>query len=137
MTPTRITTPDGVHPSDGYAHVVTGPGRVVALAGQLPFTPDGTFVGSGDPEAQARQIFENMRGCLAAAGASFANLIRLNYYLTDIAHAPAVLSVRDEFIDQDLLPASTVVQVVALYRPDLLMEIDALALVPYADSSLA
>jgi enamine deaminase RidA (YjgF/YER057c/UK114 family) len=127
MSPTRITAPAGVHPSDGYAHVVTGPGRIIAVAGQLPFAPDGTFVGAGDPEAQARQIFENLRGCLAAAGATFANLIRLNYYLTDIGHAPVVLSVRDRFIDRDHLPASTVVQVVALYRPDLLVEIDALA----------
>lgn len=128
MTPTRITAPAGVHPSDGYAHAVTGTGRIVALAGQLPLAPDGTFVGAGDPEAQARQMFENLRNCLAAAGATFANLIRLNYFLTDIAHVPVVLSVRDEFIDPAHFPASTVVQVTALYRPDLLMEIDALAL---------
>ncbi|HEV8559621.1 MAG TPA: RidA family protein [Actinophytocola sp.] len=110
MTPTRITAPAGVHPSDGYAHAVTGTGRIVALAGQLPLAPDGTFVGAGDPEAQARQMFENLRNCLAAAGATFANLIRLNYFLTDIAHVPVVLSVRDEFIDPAHLPASTVVQ---------------------------
>jgi enamine deaminase RidA (YjgF/YER057c/UK114 family) len=130
MTLTRITAPEGVHPSDGYAHAVTGPGRVVALAGHMPFAPDGAFVGAGDPAAQARQIFENLRGTLAAAGATFANLVRLNYYLTDIGHVPAVLAVRDEYIAKEELPASTVVQVAALYRPDLLMEIDALAILP-------
>lgn len=129
MTLTRITTPDGVHPSDGYAHAVTGNGRMIALAGQMPFAPDGSFVGTDDPTAQARQIFENIRGGLAAAGATFANLIRLNYYLTDISHTSAVLAVRDEFLKREELPASTVVQVVALYRDDMLMEIDALAMV--------
>lgn len=129
MALTRIAEPGGVFPSDGYHHVVMGTGRVIALAGQLPFAADGTFVGAGDPTAQARQVFENLRGCLAAAGAGCTDVIRLNYYLTDIAHAPAVLAVRDEFFDPAHLPASTVVQVVALYRPDLLMEIDALAIV--------
>jgi enamine deaminase RidA (YjgF/YER057c/UK114 family) len=130
MALTYISAPDGVFPSDGYTHVVTGPGRVVALAGQMPFAPDGSFVGAGDPQAQARQVFENIGRCLAAAGATFSDVIRLNYYLTDITHVDAVLAVRDTFIDPTRPPASTVVQVVALYRPDLLMEIDALAIVP-------
>ncbi|MGW5049826.1 RidA family protein [Actinokineospora sp. NPDC004072] len=125
----HISHPDGVFPSDGYTHVVTGTGRLVVLSGQMPFDPDGEFVGTGDPAAQARQVFTNIGRCLAAAGASFADLVRLNYYITDISHVPVILAVRDEFIDTDRPPASTVVQVVALYRPDLLMEIDAMAIV--------
>ncbi|MEV5957065.1 RidA family protein [Streptomyces sp. NPDC051987] len=125
---THISAPPGVAPSDGYTHVVTGTGRLVALAGQLPFDEKGEFVGVGDPAAQTRQIFENMRRCLAAAGLTFDDVVKLTYYLTDIAHAPAVLAVRDEFIDTGRPPASTVVQVVALYRPDLLLEVDAFAL---------
>ncbi|MEU7885541.1 RidA family protein [Microbispora bryophytorum] len=127
---THISAPEGVFPSDGYTHVVTGPGRLVAVAGQMPFDPKGELVGEGDPAAQARQIFENMSRCLSAAGATFGDVIRLNYYVTDIAHVPAILSVRDEFVDLTRPPASTVVQVVALFRPELLMEIDALAIVP-------
>jgi len=125
---THISHPPGVHPSDGYTHVVTGPGRVAAVAGQMPFDEKGELVGEGDPTAQARQVFANMRGCLAAAGLTFDDVIKLTYYLTDIAHVPAVLAARDEFIDTTRPPASTVVQVVALYRPDLLLEVDALAL---------
>ena len=127
-TLTHISHPPGVAPSDGYTHVVTGPGRLAAVAGQMPFDERGELVGEGDPAAQTRQIFRNMRGCLAAAGLTFDDVIKLTYYVTDIAHVPAVLAARDEFIDTTRPPASTVVQVVALYRPDLLLEVDALAL---------
>lgn len=125
---THVCDPPGVAPSSGYTHVVTGTGRLAAIAGQMPFDAAGRFVGAGDPTAQARQVFRNMEGCLTAVGATFADLMKLTYYVTDIAHVPLILAVRDEFIDTGRPPASTVVQVVALYRPDLLMEIDALAL---------
>lgn len=126
---THITAPEGVAPSDGYTHVVTGPGQLAALAGQMPFDTDGSLVGEGDPEAQARQVFTNMRGCLAAAGGGFRDVVKLTYYVTDAAHIPVILAVRDEFVGTELRPASTVVQVAALYRPDLLLEVDAFALV--------
>lgn len=136
-TLTHLSAPDGVAPSDGYSHVVTGPGQLAALAGQMPFDADGVLVGEGDPRAQARQVFANMRGCLAAAGATFQDVIKLTYYVTDAAHIPAVLAARDEFIDTDRPPASTVVEVGALYRPDLLLEVDAFALVPPAGAQEA
>ncbi|WKU49580.1 RidA family protein [Streptomyces sp. VNUA116] len=117
-------------PSSGYTHVVTGTGRVAAIAGQMPFDAAGELVGPGDPTAQARQVFTNMERCLAAAGATFDDVIKLTYFVTDIAFVPRILSARDEFIDTERPPASTVVQIVALYRPDLLLEVDALALLP-------
>ncbi|WP_017558234.1 RidA family protein [Nocardiopsis baichengensis] len=126
---THIPAPEGVAPSSGYTHVVAGPGRTAAIAGQMPFDEHGALVGPGDPAAQAHRVFTNMHRCLAAAGATFNDVIKLTYYLTDIDHVPAVLAVRDAFIDTRLPPASTVVQVAALYRPDLLLEVDALALV--------
>jgi enamine deaminase RidA (YjgF/YER057c/UK114 family) len=61
-------------------------------------------------------VFENLRRCLAAAGLSFDEVIKLTYYLTDMAHLPTVRTVRDEFIDTARPPASTAVQVVALTR---------------------
>ncbi|MFJ8214492.1 RidA family protein [Streptomyces sp. NPDC096033] len=126
----HLSHPAGVTPSSGYTHVVTGPGRVAAIAGQMAFDADGELVGAGDPAAQARQVFTNMERCLAAAGATFDDVIKLNYFVTDIAFVPRILAVRDEFIDTRRPPASTVVQIVALYRPDLLLEVDALALLP-------
>ncbi|REK84537.1 RidA family protein [Streptomyces inhibens] len=129
---THLSEPPGVAPSSGYTHVVTGTGQLAAIAGQMPFDTSGELVGPGDPSAQARQVFQNMQRCLAAAGATFADVMKLTYYVTDIAHVPQILAARDEFIDTSRPPASTVVQVVALYHPDLLLEVDAFALLSAA-----
>ena len=88
--PTRIPAPDGVAAAAQYAHVVTGTGRFVAVSGQLPLDEHGAPVGVGDPEAQAHRVFENLRRCLAAAGASFDDVVKLTYFVTDMAHMPAV-----------------------------------------------
>ena len=125
----HIPAPDGVAPGRGYTHVVTGSGRVVAVSGQVALDDRGAVVGSGDPAAQARQVFENLRRCLAAAGAGFGDVIKLTYFVTDVADLPAIRTVRDELLGTDRLPASTAVQVVALVSPELLLEVEALALV--------
>lgn len=127
--PVRIPAPAGVAPATAYAHVVTGTGRFVAVSGQLALDEDGGLVGEGDPAAQARQVFENLRRCLAAAGAGFDDVIKLTYFVTDMAHLPAVRAARAEHIPQDRLPAASAVQVAALVRPEFLMEIEAFAVV--------
>lgn len=125
---TRIHAPEGVAPGTGYSHVVWGTGRFVAISGQCAFDEDGKVVGEGDPAAQARQVFENLRRCLAAAGATFDDVVKLTYFVTDVAHLPAVRAARDEVIDSGRLPASSAVQVAALFRPELLVEIEAFAI---------
>ena len=125
---THIPAPEGVAPGRGYTHVVSGSGRLVAISGQVAFDEHGELVGAGDAEAQARQVFENLRRCLAAAGASFDDVIKLTYFVTDVAHMPAIRSVRDEFLGTGPPPASSAVQVAALVFPGLLLEIEALAL---------
>ncbi|MEU1053921.1 RidA family protein [Streptomyces sp. NPDC005876] len=127
--PTRIPAPAGVAPAAQYSHVVTATGRLVAVSGQLPLDEEGRVVGEGDPEAQARQVFENLRRCLAAAGAGFADVVKLTYYVTDMAHMPAVRAARAAHLADDRLPAASAVQVAALVRPEFLMEIEALAVV--------
>lgn len=126
---TRIAAPEGVAPGAGYTQVITGSGRLVAVSGQVALDERGEVVGKGDPQAQARQVFENLRRCLAAAGATFDDVIKLTYYVTDVAHMPAIRAARAEFAGADDLPASTAVQVVALVRPELLLEVEAFALV--------
>ncbi|MFJ8018450.1 RidA family protein [Streptomyces sp. NPDC096339] len=127
---TRIPAPEGVSPGTGYSHVVWGTGRFVAVSGQCAFDEKGEIVGEGDPAAQARQVFENLRRCLAAAGAGFDDVVKLTYFVTDIAHLPAVREARDAVIAADRLPASSAVQVAALFRPELLLEIEAFAVLP-------
>jgi enamine deaminase RidA (YjgF/YER057c/UK114 family) len=131
---THIAAPEGMTPGVGYTHVVIGSGRVVAISGQVALDAHGQVVGPGDPAAQARQVFENLRRCLAAADATFNDVIKLTYFLTDVAHLPAIRAVRDEFVDPDRRPASSAVQVAALFRPELLLEVEAFALVGEAES---
>ncbi|GHH93019.1 RidA family protein [Streptomyces capillispiralis] len=126
---TRIPAPDGVAPAAQYTHVVTGTGRLVAVSGQLPLDEDGGLVGEGDAGAQARQVFENLRRCLAAAGATFDDVVKLTYFVTDMAHLPAVRAARAAHIPDDRLPAASAVRVAGLVRPEFLMEIEALAVV--------
>ncbi|MEE1665486.1 RidA family protein [Streptomyces sp. WAC07094] len=127
--PTRIPAPDGVAPATAYTHVVMGTGRFVAISGQLALDEDGRLVGAGDPAAQARQVFENLRRCLAAAGATFDHVVKLTFFVTDMAHMPAIRAARAEHIPDDRLTAASAVQVAALVRPEFLMEIEAYAVV--------
>ncbi|MGW1504014.1 RidA family protein [Streptomyces mirabilis] len=126
---TRIPAPDGVAPAAAYSHVVLGTGRFVAVSGQLALDEDGKLVGAGDAAAQARQVFENLRRCLTAAGATFDDVVKLTFFVTDMAHMPAVRAARDAHIPADRLPAASAVQVAALVRPEFLMEIEAYAVV--------
>jgi enamine deaminase RidA (YjgF/YER057c/UK114 family) len=131
---THIAAPEDVAPGAGYTQVITGSGRLVAVSGQVALDEHGELVGNGDPEAQARQVFENLRRCLAAGGATFDDVIKLTYYVTDVAYMPAIRAARAEFTGTDNLPASTAVQVVALVRPELLLEIEAFALIGDTDA---
>ncbi|MCX5611227.1 MULTISPECIES: RidA family protein [unclassified Streptomyces] len=126
----RVRAPEGVSPGTGYSHVVWGTGRFVAVSGQCALDEKGEVVGEGDAAAQARQVFENLRRCLAAAGAGFDDVVKLTYFVTDVAHLPAVRAARDAVIPADRQPASSAVQVSALFRPELLLEVEAFAVVP-------
>ncbi|MEV7796209.1 RidA family protein [Streptomyces sp. NPDC087512] len=127
--PIRIPAPEGVAPAAAYTHVVIGTGRLVAVSGQLPLDEDGKLVGEGDAAAQARQVFENLRRCLAAAGATFDDVVKMTYFVTDMAHMPAIRAARTAHIPDDRLPAASAVQVASLVAPEFLMEIEAFAVV--------
>ncbi|MEU7576913.1 RidA family protein [Streptomyces sp. NPDC041068] len=126
---THISAPEGVAPATAYTHVVMGTGRFVAISGQLALDEQGKPVGVGDAAAQAHQVFENLRRCLAAAGATFDDVVKLTYFVTDMAHMAAVRAARDAFLDPERLPASSAVQVASLVAPEFLMEIEAFAVV--------
>jgi enamine deaminase RidA (YjgF/YER057c/UK114 family) len=126
---THLPAPDGLAPGNGYSHVVWGTGTFVAISGQCAFDENGAVVGEGDPAAQARQVFRNLRRALAAAGASFDDVVKLGFFVTDIAHLPAVREARDAVINVTRPPASSAFQVAALIRPELLVEIEAFAII--------
>ena len=120
--------PSGVAPGRGYSQVVAGRGLVV-VSGQVAHDENGELVGRGRSAAQARQVFENLRRCLAQAGAGFDDVVKLAIFLLDVADLPAVRTARDAVIDTARPPASTAVQVAALFAPGYLLEVEAWALV--------
>ena len=129
----RHLNPPAIPAPRGYSHVVetTGRGRTIYLSGQLGMTADGKFAGApGDFRAQAIQCFENLKAALAAVGASFEHVVKVNNYLIDMAHLPIYFEVRDRYVDTKNPPASTTVQISKLARPDALYEIEAIAVVP-------
>jgi enamine deaminase RidA (YjgF/YER057c/UK114 family) len=119
--------PDGLPPVSGYSHAVAATGRLVVISGQVPADEDGMPVGLGDPAAQVRQVFENLATALGAAGAQLGQVVKLTVYLTDLADLPVFRHVRDEYILADRPPASSLVQVSGLVRPEFRIEVDALA----------
>jgi reactive intermediate/imine deaminase len=124
----RFHSPETLPAPFGYSHVVeVRPARVIYVSGQVPLDPDGELVGEGDFEAQARRVFENLQAALDAAGASWADVVKLNYYLVDVNNIAAVRAIRDEYVNTAHPPASTLVEVSRLFRDDVLIEIDAVA----------
>jgi reactive intermediate/imine deaminase len=122
LVPAELPTPNG------YSHAVDAPvERIVFVSGQVPLDSAGGLVGPGDVEAQTRQVFENLTRALEAAGASWATVLKLTYFVRDVEQIAAVRSVRDEYVDAARPPASTLVEVSRLFRDDVLIEIDAVA----------
>jgi 2-iminobutanoate/2-iminopropanoate deaminase len=124
LSPATLPTPFG------YSHAVdVAADRLVFVSGQVPLDRDGRLIGEGDFDAQTRQVFTNLGSALEAAGASWADVVKLNYFLVDVTNVASVRSIRDEFVDTDHPPASTLVEVSRLFRDDALIEIDAVAAV--------
>jgi enamine deaminase RidA (YjgF/YER057c/UK114 family) len=131
MPNTRFLNPPAIHPPRGYSHVVeaTGPGRIVYIAGQLGVDPAGKM--GADFRAQAVQAFENLKAALAAVGSTFAQVVKVNMYFTDIdTQLPIAREVRDRYVNTAAAPASTAVQISKLARDGALYEIEAVALLP-------
>jgi enamine deaminase RidA (YjgF/YER057c/UK114 family) len=130
---TRFINPATISKPPGYTHVVeaTTPGRIVYVAGQLGLDVEGKVAGApGDFRAQAKQTFENLKNALAAVGATFKDVVKLNNYLTDLGHLPIFREVRDSYLNTQTPPASTTIQISKLAREGALLETEAIAILP-------
>ena len=126
----RYTNPASLSTPTGYTHVVeVNRGRTVYIAGQVALDRSGNVAGAADFKAQTRQVLENLRAALAAAGATFDNVVKVNTYVTDMSHIQALRAIRAEYFGTNP-PANTLVQVVQLARPEFMIEIEAIAVVP-------
>lgn len=126
----ELLIPNTMPKSVGYSQVatVTG-GTIVFVAGQVALDKSGNVVGKDDFRAQVQQVFENLKAAMEAAGGTFDDVIKLNSYVLDLSHLPEFREVRDKYVNVRNPPASTAVQVPRLFRPEFLVEIEAVAVV--------
>jgi enamine deaminase RidA (YjgF/YER057c/UK114 family) len=111
----------------GYSRAVRA-GNVIAVSGTTAANPDGTVHAPGDPYAQARRCFEVIERALKEAGATLDDVIRTRMFVTDISMSPEFSRAHSEAFAA-VKPAATMVQVQALIHPDMLIEVEADAIV--------
>ena len=127
-TAPQFLSPASLPEPAGYSHVVSArPARVVWTSGQVAMDVAGTPPPPGDWEAQTRLAMENVGRALDAAGAGWPDVVKLTFFVVDITALQTIRAVRDEFVDTERPPTSSLVQVAGLVRPDLLIEIEAVA----------
>ena len=119
-----------------YSHVVTvsGSGKIVYTAGQLARDIDGNCVGKGDMRAQMEQTFQNLDRCLKAAGATWADVVKTNTFVTDFDEFQKCADIRMRYLGV-ATPTSTTVGVTRLAGPDFMIEIEAVAVVNSSEAS--
>lgn len=105
------------------------PGRVLHLSGQVSQAEDGSLVGAGDIVAQTWQVLTNLQQVLASVGGTMADIQKVTIFVTDMTRLMDIHAVRAEFFAAPY-PASTLVQISALVRPEYLIEIEAVAVIP-------
>ena len=132
--PFRLFNPKGMPSSIGYSQVaeITG-GKLVYISGQVSQDASNELIGERDFGPQVEQVFRNIKVAVEAAGGTFDNVVKLNYYCVDTvepSQMPLVREIRDRFVNTDDPPASTFVVVSRLVRPEWLIEVEAVAVVP-------
>ncbi len=130
MTKTILLSSEVATPAGIMSQGVSVPaGRMVFASGQVARGVDGQLVGRGDIRAQTRKVLENTRAVLAEAGATLDDVVKVTVFVTSLAeHFSAIHEIRAEFFTSDY-PASTLVEVSRLVDPDMLIEIEAIAVV--------
>jgi reactive intermediate/imine deaminase len=115
-------------PVSHFTHVVRA-GRIVFVSGCVATDGQGRLVGGGDVVAQTRQVHENIKRCLTAAGATFADVCKVTVFLRHIGDREKVNTIRQEYFGAHR-PASTLVEISRLVRDEYLIEIEATAVIP-------
>ena len=127
----EFLSPKTLMPPVGYSHVAkVHSGTIVYLAGQVSSDASGKLIGEGNLEAQAEQVFKNLKAAVEAAGGTMADIIKMNVYLVAEVgqdELPKFRAVRDRYVNVEKPPASTLVVVTRLARPGWLIEIEAVA----------
>lgn len=128
----KFLNPEGLLKPGAYTPAISvSGGTTVYISGQVSQDAQGNVVGKGDLLAQTEQVYKNLGIALAGAGASFADVVKLNVYVVGYQpeHRALLQAVREKHVVKDKPPASTLIGVQALARPEYLVEIEAVAVV--------
>ena len=130
MVKQQITSERMRKPSGHFSHATTveAQGKLVFISGMTAHQPDGTVAGVGDVEAQTRQVCENVKAAVEAAGGTMDDICRVDVFVRNMEHFDTIHQVRREYFTPPL-PASTMVEVTKMTDPDYLVEISAIAVV--------
>lgn len=126
-------SPATLNPTNCFSHAVTATaGKTIYVSGQVSVNEKAEVVGKGDMRAQVEHTFENLKRALAAAGATFHDVVKVTYFVVDLKpeHVAHIREVRRKHLNPDKPPASTLVGVAALVVPDWMIEIEVIAVVP-------
>ncbi|MGX5649867.1 RidA family protein [Hydrogenophaga borbori] len=126
----RFQSPEGLARPNGFSHTARTTGRTtVFVSGQVSYDASGRVVGEGDLAAQTRQVYRNLQAALQAEGASMHDVVKTVLFVRDLDpdKARAIREARSPFLNPEGLPASTMVGVASLARPELLLEVEAIA----------
>jgi reactive intermediate/imine deaminase len=127
INPATVATPRGYSQA---AIIDLGNCKMVILSGQIALDQKGNLVGKDDIVKQTEQVFQNIKAIVEAAGGNMNHIVKLGYFTTDVSRLADLRTVRDQFINTKNPPASTLVQVNKLFRDDVLIEIEATAIIP-------
>jgi reactive intermediate/imine deaminase len=131
MAKEQIRSPHLAAPSGAFSHAtaIEARGRLVFISGMTARRADGSLAGVGDIEAQTRQVCENLKAAVEAAGGKIADICRVDVYVRNMEHFATIHKVRREYFKEPF-PASTMVEVTKMTSPDYLIEISAIAVIP-------
>lgn len=128
----QFLNPPALNPTNGFTHVVTATaGKTIYVSGQVSVNERAEVVGKGDMRAQVEHVFENLKIALAAAGATFNDVVKITYFVVDLKpeHVPHIREVRRKHLNMEKPPASSLIGVAALVVPEWLIEIELVAVV--------
>lgn len=127
VNPSSVATPKGYSQT---AQIDLGNATMLLIAGQVPLDKQGNLIGKDDFEKQTAQVFSNIKSIIEEAGGNMNHLAKITIFIKDVSKIQVVRDVRDKFINTQSPPASTLVEVSNLYRSDVMIEIEATAVIP-------
>ena len=124
-----VINPSALAAPTGYSYAIKKSGTPVFISGQVALDGQGKLVGENDAAAQTEQVFQNLRTVVEACGGTLDDVVKITIFVTDPSYRPAVAAARLKYFKEGQYPASTYLVVSALAVPQLLVEVEAVAMI--------